>query len=171
MIDDPHLVAAREFERSVRHALINGCSADIAILDRLCSDAFASARAALKEAFDSEQFRERAQVIAALCTRRVRDTANLRFRARFRSYAESVYENEARLIAQPRRVALPRLHLRAVQPSIVWRDSRDDFLESWMRDLTTELHVALKDAVGIAIETVIKRVIASVARSRTARVV
>jgi len=177
MIDDPYLARAREFERLTRHALSDGCSADIAILDRLCADAFANARAALQEALHSVdlgpsgkrgQLLERAQLIAADCTRRVRDTANVRFRARFRSYAEAVWENEARLTARPRRIALPRLHLRAVEPKIVLGARPEAIVEAWMGDLTAQLRDALRDAVATAIETVTRRLIASVARSRTA---
>ncbi len=167
MIDDPHLISAREFEGSARHALTDGCNADIATLDRLCADAFAKARAAFEDLLRSVGCdHERAQLIASHCTRRVRDTANVRFRARFRSYAESVWVSEVRLIARPRRIALPRLHLRAVQLAIVPQASPDDMLESWMLDLTMQLREALRDAVAIAIETVIKRLIVSVARSR-----
>src|SRR5579863_1153037 len=104
MIDDLHLSSAREFERLARHTLSDACSADIAILDRLCADAFASARTALEEALQvagndqtgsRQELRERARVIAVHCTRRVRDTTNVRFRARFRVYMEAVCENEA----------------------------------------------------------------------------
>ncbi|MGA3036202.1 MAG: hypothetical protein ABSE64_01860 [Vulcanimicrobiaceae bacterium] len=173
MLDDPHLVSAREFERSARHTLTDACSADIAILDRLCAGAFANARAALEEAlrstdYDRNRIREQAQLIAAHCTRCVRDTVNIRFRSRFRSYAEAVWENEARLLARPRRIALPRLHLSAVHPTIAAHGSLEDIVETWMRDLIDELRAALHDAVAAAVETVINRLLASVSRSRTA---
>ncbi|HEY1729401.1 MAG TPA: hypothetical protein VGG22_13565 [Candidatus Baltobacteraceae bacterium] len=177
MIDDPHLATAREFERSARHTLTDACGTDIAILDRLCADAFANARAAFEDALGSAGYdqngmhkllNERARVIAEHCTRRVRDTTNVRFRARFRSYAEAVWETESRLVARPRRIALPRIHIRAVQPAIGAHASPDDIVEAWMLDLTTQLHAAVREAVAIAVETVIKRLIASVSRSRTA---
>ena len=178
MIDDPHLVTAREFERSARHTLAGACSADIAILDRLCADAFANARAAFKDALRSaaydqspghELLRERARVIAEQCTRQVRDTVNVRFRARFRSYTEAVWENESRLVARPRRIALPRIRLRAVEPAIRVHASSEDIIEAWMLELTSGLRTAVSDAVAIAVEAVIKRIVASVSRSRTAR--
>jgi hypothetical protein len=173
MLNDPHLASAREFERSARRTLTDACSADIEILERLCADAFANARQAFEAAlrstdYDQNGIREQARLIAAHCTRCVRDTVNVRFRARFRSYTEAVWENESRLVARPRRIALPRLHLSAVHPAIAAHGSLEDIVETWVRDLIDELRAALHDAVARAVDTVINRLIASVSRSRTA---
>lgn len=122
MLDELQITIARSAERRARRKLEKGCADDLAALDWSKSP------------------------------KAILDNANIRFRARFRTYAETVWETETRLIARPRRVAVPRLHVRTTVSL-----HRQD------------LRALLEREVEVAREKLIRRVVASVARSRAAR--
>lgn len=177
MLDDP-LITARNLERSIRQDLTEGCISDIDSIEILLRETLAATRVALEVALqdypdvDVSQHPELAAAVRRIardCIRRAQDTSNVRFRARFRSYAEAVWANESRLIGTPRRIAIPHLHVMHFQPNVPLRGRRDDFVEAWMADLVAQLHFFLRAAVEKGIESTVRRTITSTSRARTMR--
>jgi hypothetical protein len=180
MLDEPPLTIAREHERSARSNLEQGCAADIASLDGVLAPSLALARRELQAALDQAGFSEAplaeravlyrtTEEIAARCIQRVRDRVNIRLRARLRCYAEAVWESESRLLARPRRVALPQLDLGSIPAPAPPRAASRRFVENWISELAARLRVALEREVAVGRRKVVRRVIASIARSRAAR--
>lgn len=129
MLDDSQISIARAAERRARRRLENGCAEDLLALEGL-----------LRSKWDKS-------------LKAISDNANVRFRARFRIYAEAVRESESRLLATPRRIALPRLHFDETATPGCWQDVR----------------AMLEREVEAARQKLVRRVIASIARSRALR--
>jgi hypothetical protein len=135
MLDDLQISIARAAERRARRRLEKGCAEDLLALEGLFQHLSAG-----RSGWNTS-------------VKAVSDNANVRFRARFRMYAEAVWESESKLVATPRRVALPRLHLNDTSIPASWE----------------ELRAALEREVYAAQQKLVRRVIASIARSRSAR--
>lgn len=158
MVDDPRVTLARKNEREARRRLEEGCAADLASMELLFAATMTLARQQLYQGVPTE-------TIALACARRLHDSADIRFRARFRNYAEGVWQSEAHLLTPPRRIALP--HVELEPPNVPpLHGCEKPQLDAWLRALSE----ALREALGLAVETarrkVIRRVIASSARAR-----
>ena len=167
MLDDPRISLARKNEREARRRLEEGCASDLASMELLFAATITVARQQLHEAVVRPQadLHGATEAIALACARRLYDSADIRFRARFRNYAEAVWQSEAHLLTAPRRIALPHVELQALHlppPRAVEKPQ----LDAWLRALSTALREALSASVETARRKVIRRVIASSARAR-----
>lgn len=170
LVDDHRITLARERERYARHRLQDGCEADLSAMKLLFAATIALARTELDRALDADDLAaDRLKDIVAACVRRLCDTADVRFRARFRTYVETVVKSESAMLARPRRIALPRLDLRPIPIPNPAASHPKEFVDLFLSQLAAELSSALRDAVEAARRTVIRRVIASVARARAKR--
>jgi hypothetical protein len=179
MLDEVHISLARRHERAARLSLEAGCAEDLAWAERLFASRLTVARRELQACLagagsfgdpsvDRVVIYRAAQEIVGACARSVADSANLRFRARFRMYADAVCESEARLIARPRKVTLPRLDLGDVPTPIPPISSSPGLIDTWVRELRSHLRTALQREVETAKSKLVRRVIAGIARSRAA---
>jgi hypothetical protein len=180
MVDDSQIVVARAEERRARRVLEEGCAADLASIDRLIARPLAIARHELLECLTGTGtvgdlsvrqalvYRS-AEEIVARCVESVCDNANVRFRARFRMYAEAVCESESRLIATPRRIALPWLDLGDIPTPTPPVGCSAEPIDEWISELVVHLRGALQREVEAALRKVVRRIVASVARSRARR--
>ncbi len=137
-----------EAERQARLALASGCSDDLATGDRFSVRPAEAAREQLRAQllsvgevdaeFRKQLIAQAAESAAAECARRVFSNADVRFRARFRFYADALFD--ALLQAhcrRPRRIAVPHVLLedeRSIVPQI---EVRYDALEEWTIELKT----------------------------------
>ena len=170
MVDDRRLTRARELERHARRCLLEGCDADLAAVQTLFAVTIGVARKDIERAVDAGDLRPSAlQAIVDSALRSLGDNAGVRFRARFRTYVDMVVESERSLLSRPRRVTLPRLHLRRIQAPSIAPEPRPSFIDRFIHALGDELTGALEDAVRIAQRKVIRDVISSVARARARR--
>ncbi|MGH7682806.1 MAG: hypothetical protein ACREMT_00560 [Vulcanimicrobiaceae bacterium] len=161
------MTLARQNEREARHRLEEGCAADLASMELLFAATMTIARQQLHDALRAphEDLTVATEAIVVASVRRLHDSANIRFRARFRNYAEAVWQSEAHLLAPPRRIALPHVELEApvLQPLAARERAHVD---AWLSALCRALRESLCLAVNAARGRVIRRVIASTARAR-----
>ena len=170
MVDDRRLTRARELERDARRRLLEGCDADLAAIQTLFADTLFPARKEIEDAVCAgEPGASARQALVDAALQRLSDNAGVRFRARFRTYVDTVVESEGALSAKPRRVALPRLRLRRVPAPSIAPEPPHDFIERFFYALDAELTAALHEAVRIAQRKVVRDVISSVARARARR--
>jgi len=170
LVDDPRSILARVQERHARRILEAGCEDDLAQMETYLTAAMRPARRDFLAVLSG---RTEDRVSAAKCVveayaRRIADTANVRFRARFRMYLESVVESEGALLARPRRVALPHLRLNAVTP-LPLEQTDAEYADVYVCGVAVELRRALRKAVDEARATLVRRVLSSVARARARR--
>jgi len=123
-----------------------------------------------------------AEDIVAKCVGSVRDNANVRFRARFAIYAQTVLELQRRFVEdmrgltlqevgrsrRPRRVALPWLHLHEVVSPPLPEDFSEQCIDGRLLDLRGLLVEALEREVGKACHKLARRCVASTARTLVA---
>lgn len=170
MVDDPRVTLARKNEREARLRLEDACKADLASVDALFAATMTLARQQLQEALvlKHADLQNATEAVILVCVRRLRDSADIRFRARFRNYAEAVWQGEANLLSAPRRTALPHVELEAPKvPPLAVRDKAH--VDAWLCSLAEALRQALVAAVDAARRKVIRRVVAGVARARARR--
>jgi hypothetical protein len=168
MVDDPRLILARKNEREARRRLEEGCASDLASMELLFAATMTLARQQLHDALaeSGADLRSATELIAASCARRLRDSADVRFRARFRNYAEAVWQSEAHLLVPPRRIALPHVELEPPCAPPLPAKPEKLHVDEWLSQLSAALREALHGAVEIARRKAVRRVIASSARAR-----
>lgn len=167
MADDPRVTLARKNEREARRRLEEGCAADLASMELLFAATMTLARQQLRDglAEPDRNLQTIAELVAVSCARRLRDSADVRFRARFRNYTEAVRQSEAHLLVPPRRIALPHVEVEVAKiPPLLGADEPQS--DAWLRALSATLHETLCVAVEAASRNVVRRVIASTARAR-----
>lgn len=152
-------------ERTAREALDRGCTADLEWTDCLITRHVRKARVELADRVLSlgvDPVLRRAAIaieaedVAAHCVRDVFANADIRFRARFRTYAESL---------PGRKIRIPHLDL-AAQGSIVPRAAAVAPFEEWLGELETAVRAALREAIESARHVLVRRAVASLARAR-----
>jgi hypothetical protein len=175
--------------REAQRALNRGCDSDIRSSPTLLARPLVVARTCLEnELLGTSTLADKAlrshllfagcQDIVACCTRSVRDNADVRFRARFRMFAEAVHELEcefaekarvvepegASRIKMPRRIAVPRVCLDDLPMPRQPDDSSAASINAWASDLTMLLTDRLREAVEDARREAVRRSTRSVAR-------
>lgn len=180
----------REAEKTAREVLNNGCSADLesieCFLDRPLSQAKAEFEAHIfglgpvDVTLHRNILIQEVQEVAWRCARNVFANADVRFRARFRIYADVLAEAEQRFldaaraaekslrIRDRRRITVPHLEPDDESFIILQRDVFQSTLDSWIAELEKSLRIALVREVTCARHVVLKRGSASLARTRVA---
>jgi hypothetical protein len=192
-ISDRTLTALRglpKAEEAARTALEAGCRADLERVEcfiepplrraRLEFSAYLTSLGALDPILSANLKREHAEDVASRCAFHVFANASVRFRARFRTYAEALVAAQKNLVETatlslecsrpraPRRIALPRIELddgRSVTPECEPALSR---IDEWTAELHRRLRTALQSVVVTACAKTLDRGAAAVARTSVA---
>lgn len=175
------LIAAsvREEERRARAELAQGCESDLSRVERFVSRPATRARTELHLAILSignmdAQVRRRliadaAQEAATGCARRAFSNADVRFRARFRIYADALAAAQDRVRRGPRRrIALPHLEPNCESSLLPRTEASIPGLDAWTRDLRRLVEAALLASVETARRLIERRGRESMARDAIA---
>ena len=179
-------------EALARAELDAGCRADLekiahvteAPLRRARSEleSYLSSLGSLESTLASSLRREHAEAVALRCASDAFANAGVRFRARFRNYAESLAvaqrsfievitssdPAQRRRLKAPRQIAVPRVELdneRSIVPQSM--PSLSD-LDSWIDEVAQHVHCALASTVDAARQKILERGMRDMARTLTA---
>jgi hypothetical protein len=182
----------RGLEAAARAELDAGCRVDLQNLARLTEAALRKAReelegylsslGPLESTLASNLKREYSELVAQRCAGAAFANAAVRFRARFRNYAEALVIAERAFVEAvtssdpeirrrpkaPRRVAVPRIELdneRSIVPEGV--PSLSD-LDVWIEELAQRLHHALESTISSASRRTLDRGRREIARTSAA---
>jgi hypothetical protein len=177
-------------EKAARTALEAGCCADLEQVERFIEPPLGRARlelaayltslGALDPILSASLKRRHAEDVSSHCACDAFANASVRFRARFRTYAEALVAAQKNLVETaalsmecsppraPRRIALPRIELdneRSVTPE--YQPSLSQ-IDEWTAELNRRLQAALQSVVLAARAKTLDRGAAAVARTSVA---
>ncbi len=190
MFVELQMLCARE--AAARAELDAGCRADLQKIACLTGAPLRRARAELEgyllspgslvPKLASNPEREFAELLALRCASDVFANAGLRFRARFRNYAQALLVAEQSFIEAmtpidpdrrrrtkaPRQIAVPRIEFDEDASMVPQSMPSLSDVDEWIDELAQHLHGALESTVSVALRKILDRGMRSVARTSAA---